>query len=818
MRVSWNWLQDFVDLQGLEPKDVADKLTLAGLEVEGVEYRGHNLQGVVVARVEAREQHPDADRLSVCTVFDGENRIQVVCGAKNVEAGVVVPLATVGTTMPGGLKIKKSKLRGVESHGMLCSADELGMSSDVDGLLLLDPTLEIGRDIADALQLRDVILDISLTPDRGDCLSVRGVAREIAVLLGRPLREAPLVPTDLVVASSGESVDSVLTVTVEATERCASYNAAVLRGVQVAPSPLWMQRRLESVGQRPINNIVDVTNYVNLEFGQPVHAFDLQKLQGNALVVRQAKEGETLETLDGKNLKLVADDLVIADAERPVALAGVMGGANSQVSDETTAIVLEVASFDGGGVRRSARRAHLHTESSHRFERGTDATAIPTVVARAVQLFAATQPDGVVTTQANGTASVVSKQWNSIQIPLTLRDLKRIIGIDYTVDEVHTALRGLGFGVEGTDTMIVDVPPRRPDVTRTIDLVEEVGRVIGYDRLPNELPRGAMGFQHTRRDDAPVVQDKQPVVPSEHLDAVEALRQALFSAGANEAVNWAIGDAGDMELLRGVPAANRLINPLSSDRSVMRTTLLAGLLRNVKWNLSRRADRVSLFEIAHVFPEEGASRAEGDNIAGVLVGRRDLGWHTSAQQVDVWDLTAQLTVAARALSRPVSFRPVDAVPAWLHPQAGAAVYCGEELLGYAGQLHPLIARTLDISAPVFAFELNMEAWLHQAPVTARDVRVPRTLVADRDLALVLDTSLSFHDVSSAIAGFSHPLVATVRLFDVYAGSNLPEGKRSLAFRVSYRHDSESLTDAQIDEAHQAFTNHLTEITGASRRG
>lgn len=817
MRVSWNWLQDFVDLQGLEPKDVAEKLTLAGLEVEGLEYRGHNLDGIIVGLVEAREQHPDADRLSVCTVFDGQERIQVVCGAKNVEVGVVVPLATVGATMPGGLAIKKSKLRGVASHGMLCSADEIGMTSDVDGLLLLDPSLVIGTPIADALQLRDVILDISLTPDRGDCLSVRGVAREIAVLLGRPLRDEPHVPRDLVVPASGDAIASVLTVRVDAPDRCASYNAALLRGVQVAPSPLWMQRRLEAVGQRPINNIVDVTNYVNLEFGQPVHAFDLDKLQGNSLIVRQAKEGETLTALDGKELTLVADDLVIADAERPVALAGVMGGANSQVTDSTTAIVLEVASFESGGVRRSARRAHLHTESSHRFERGTDATAIPEIVARAIQLFAATQPEGVATTQADATASVVSKTWNATKIPLSLRDLKRIIGIDYTVDEVHTALRGLGFGVEGSDAMTVEVPPRRPDVTRTIDLVEEVGRVIGYDRLPNELPRGAMGFQHVRRDDSPVVQIAQPVVSSENLDAVEALRQAMFTAGAFEAVNWAIGDAQEMELLRGAAAADRLMNPLSADRSVMRTTLLAGLLRNVKWNLSRRADRVALFEIAHVFPETGSTRVEGDSFAGVLVGRRDLGWHSNAQPVDVWDLTAQLTLAARALARPVSFRPAENPPAWLHPQAGAAVYAGDELLGYAGQLHPLIARTLDISAPVFAFEVCMYTWLRQAPKVPRDVRVPRTVVADRDLALVLDASTSFHAVGSAIAAFSHPLVSTVRLFDVYAGANLPEGKRSLAFRISYRHATDSLTDAQIDEAHQAFTNHLTGIAGAARR-
>lgn len=818
MRVSWNWLQDFVDLRGLEPRDVAERLTLAGLEVEGVEYRGSNLQGVVVARVDAVEAHPDADRLRVCQVFDGQDTIQVVCGAANVAAGIVVPLATIGTTMPGGMVIKKSKLRGQLSQGMLCSASELGMVDEVDGLLLLDASLPIGADIADTLQLRDVVLDISLTPDRGDCLSVRGVAREIAVLLGRELRDQPVVPLDFDVAKNGEAIASSVRVRVEAKERCPSFTAALIRNVKVAPSPVWMQRRLEAVGQRPINNIVDVTNYLNLEFGQPTHAYDLAKLNGGQIIVRQAKDGELLQILDGKELKLVADDLVIADAARAIGLAGVMGGLDASVSETTQDIVLEVAAFDASGVRRSARRYHQHTESSHRFERGTDATNISAVVARAIQLFAATQPEGVVSTQADDIDAVVSGSWVSKKIPLSLRELKRIIGIDYTVEEVHRALIGLGFGVEGADEMIVDVPPRRPDIERTIDLVEEVGRVIGYDRLPNALPLGGLGFLHERRDDAPVAQDRQPVVSTDDIDSLEALRQSFFTLGVFEAVNWGISDPVENELLRGRPARDRLRNPLSSNLSVMRTTLLSGLLRNLKWNLARRAERVALFEIAHVFPEQGTDRSEGENLAAVLTGKRDQGWHTTGQNVDVWDITALVIAAGRALSRPVSLRPATDAPPWLHPLAGAEIVVSGEIIGHVGQIHPEIARKLDISATVFAFEADAERWLSLAPVSVQEVRVPRTLSAERDLALTLDAQLSFHAVSEAIASFSHPLISDLRLFDVYRGANLPEGKRSLAFRVSYRHASESLTDAQIDEAHQAFTQHMIEITGAERRG
>lgn len=818
MRVSWNWLQDFVDLRGLDPHDVAETLTLAGLEVEGVEFRGQNLQGVVVARVEDVQPHPDADRLRVCRVSDGAQELQIVCGASNVVAGALVPLATIGTMMPSGLKIKKSKLRGELSEGMLCSASELGLEDEVDGLLILAPELPIGQDIADALQLKDIVLDISLTPDRGDCLSVRGVAREIAVLLGRPLRETPLIPVDFAVGLSGTKAKDSIRVEVQAPERCLSYSAAVIRNVEVAPSPIWMQRRLEAVGQRPLNNIVDVTNYINLEFGQPVHAFDLEKLAGAALVIRQANAGESMQTLDEKSMNLIEDDLVIADVQQPAALAGVMGGLNSSVGDNTTTVVLEVAAFEAGGVRRTARRYHQHTESSHRFERGTDATAIPAVVERAIQLFAATQPEGVVSTRDEGVVSVIHGSWAPKRIPLSMRELKRIIGVEYRIEEVHTALQGLGFGVEGDDEMIVEVPPRRPDIERTIDLVEEVGRVIGYERLPNELPKGALGFIHQRRSDAPVEQSSQPIVSTDDIDALDALREAMFTMGLFEAVNWGIGDPAENELLVGKGAQERLKNPLSSSLAVMRTTLLAGLLRNLKWNIARRAERVGLFEVAHVFPHVGGDRPEGENIAGVLFGKRDQGWHAANESVDIWDVTALVTRAGRVLRRPVELATATDAPPWVHPQAGAEIRVSGQKIGHVGQIHPEIAAKLDIKATVFAFEADLDRWLSVQPTAITEVRVPRTLSAERDLAVTMDASVVFETVAKAIDTFKHPLVADVRLFDVYSGPNLAEGKRSLAFRASYRHATESLTDAQIDEAHQALTEHLGEFTGAERRG
>lgn len=818
MLVSWNWLQDFVDLEGLTPQELAHTLTLAGLEIEGVEHRGENLQGIVVGRVETVEPHPDADRLRVCTVFDGKDTLQVVCGAANVTPGMMAPLATIGAVMPSGLKIKKSKLRGQSSEGMLCSASEIGCVDEVDGLMELDSNLEVGSDIADALQLRDVVLDIDLTPNRGDCLSIRGVAREVSVLLGRPMRQRTEIPMDLVVESSGERAEDLLRVRIDSHDRCGRYAAAIVRNVRVVKSPQWMRRRLEAVGQRPLNNIIDVTNYINIGYGQPTHAFDLEKLAGGEIVVRQAESGEKLTLLDGKELVLDSDDMVIADAKSPIALAGVMGGLDSSVDENTRHIVLEVANFDGTSVRRSAQRAHLHTDASHRFERGVDPTQVPEIVERAIQLFAAVQPEGTDVTRAEGVIDIVEREWPERRLTLNLKDLKRIIGVEYTAEETRNALEGLGFTVTGDEDMVVQVPVRRPDVERTIDLVEEVGRVIGYERLPNALPSGELGYIHRRREDAPVAQKSQPIVTNQILDDLQALRTTLYAQGAFEAVNWGISDESTNEILTGVQPPVRLKNPLSPQLSVMRSTLLAGLLSNVKYNLARRAERVALFEIGQVFDSSDEEQGESNMLAGVLTGERGKGWQTAGQTVDVWDMTAWIIAAGRALKRPVRLEPATDAPPWMHPKAGAAVVCEGQKLGFIGQIHPEIAQKLDMDAEVFAFEVSIADWVEVPPVTVTNVRLPRTVGADRDLAVVVDADLPFSHVADAIASFSHPLASGWRLFDVYRGENLPEGKQSLAFRASYQHETDALTDEQIDEAHQAFTEHLNQAVGAVRRG
>lgn len=818
MLVSWNWLQDFVELDGLTPQELADTLTLAGLEVEGIEIKGDNLNGVIVGRVDEVQPHPNADRLRVCQVFDGEKHLQIVCGAPNVKKGMLAPLATIGTTMPSGLKIKKSKLRGETSEGMLCSASEIGRTDTVDGLLELPNDAEVGEAIADALALRDVVIDISLTPNRGDCLSIRGIAREVAVLLDRPLRNTPPVPLDLIVQSTKERAQDVIEVQIEDGKRCGRYCAAVLRNVKVGPAPLWMRRRLEAVGQRPLNNIVDVTNYINIGYGQPTHAFDLDKLQGGKIVVRQAKAGETLTLLDDKVLTLTDDDLVIADAKNPVALAGVMGGLESSVTQESKNIVLEVAHFDPASVRRSARRAHLHTDASHRFERGVDPTDIHEIAERAIQLIAAVQPEKHDAQRADGLVDVIQDTWTPKVVNVSLADLRRIIGVEYTAQEARHALEGLGFDVEGEAQMRVTIPVRRPDIERTIDLVEEIGRVIGYDRLPLTLPYGQLGYVHRRREDAPITQTAQPIVNNQTIDDLQALRTTLYNYGAFEAVNWGISDPVTNELLTGTPPAVRLKNPLSANLAAMRSTLLAGLLQNVKHNLARRADRVALFEIGQIFDAQYEEKGETNTLAGVLTGARGKGWHTAGQNADVWDITAWILAISRALRRHITLRPTENPPPWMHPKTGAAIVANGQTLGHVGQIHPKIAQKLDIDASVYAFELRIAQWLKITPQNVTNVRVPRMVGADRDLAVIVDAELSFAQILEAIAAFEHPWFENVKLFDVYRGENLPKGKQSLAFRAAYRHPTEALTDEQIDQAHQALTNHLQQTVNAQRRG
>ena len=815
MRASWNWLAEWVDLSGLTADEVSRSLTTAGIEVEGMERLDRGLEKVVVARIVEANPHPGADKLRVCKVDDGSGTLrQVVCGAPNAAAGCVVPLALPGARIPNGLEVQPTSIRGEASHGMLCSAKELGLGDDHGGLMMLGEAFAIGSPFAAAVGLDDLVFELSVTPNRADCLSIVGLAKEISACMGRPL----LMPAnDALGVVIGEATSTFATVEVADAEGCSRYAAIVAHGVKVAPSPAWMQRRLQAVGQRPVSNLVDLTNYVLFEQGQPLHAFDLDALAGKKVIVRSAKAGELLETLDGTSRELAEGDLVICDAARPIALAGVMGGANTEISDKTTSVLIEVAHFDRMRVRRTAKRLKMRSEASYRFERGVDPHGIPTVVSRTIALLGASQQAcGAAPTVAANPIDLVARPIAHQVIAYPVAMTERVLGMAVPEERVRSIFASLGFSWEEQGAIwTVTVPPRRSDVERPIDLVEEIGRLVGFDALPATLPEGRPGEAPVRRSGAPVAQEEQPIQTRAQLALVEAVRDTSVRLGWSEAVNWGFGEPSQLTAVTGEHRFVTLSNPLSADQSVMRTTLLAGLLGNVAHNLARGSDRVALFELGARFPEDGAS--EPMTYAAVAAGERARGWASAGQRFDAHDLAGLVEAVGVAIGRPLLLRPLEAGPAWLHPAARAAVFFGSTLVGHVGRIHPATLDAFDITEAVFACEIDLALLASLSAPAVRFSRLSRTQDATRDVALLIDASVPFATLQDCVAGLESGLVESVRLFDVYAGDRLPEGKRSLALRVTYRSPESTLTDAEIEAAHAAVVARLTGELGATTR-
>lgn len=825
MRISLNWLSEYVDLPPPEepPQGGADaergfaasvdllahKLTAVGLEVEAIERTGAGLEGVVAARIVASEKHPNAEKLSVTRVDAGSGEpLQIVCGAKNYQVGDVVPLATVGTVLPGGGKIEKAKLRGVESSGMLCSAKDLGLAADSSGLLILDRNTAPGTPIAKALALDDVLLEVNVTPNRPDALSHIGIAREVAAALGTQVRlPAPRVE------ELGAAAEEAVKVRIEDPERCARYAARVIEGVKIGHAPTWLARRLESCGVRSISNVVDATNFVLLELGHPLHAFDLDKVGGREIVVRTARLGEKLVTLDGKERTLSPDDLLIADRDRGSALAGVMGGGDSEISAATSRVLLESAWFQPGGIRRTSRRHGLKTEASYRFERGAD----PGMVIPAVDRCAA-----LIAELAGGTVrrGIVDAHPREVQAPVVRLRWRRpaeILGLDVSREEARRVLAGLGFEERESDAEAASfqVPSWRADVSIEEDLVEEIVRTKGYDAIPETLPHGA---------------SDTPAEPPE-AQAIARIRAALEAAGLNEAVNFSFVAARDLEPLdAAVPTSDgsgralaiALKNPISADLAVMRTSLVPSLLRNAAHNRRQRVEDVRLYEIARAYrPNAEASdvpSSEPLQVAGVLFGRRSpLGWAVGSDALDFHDAKAAVAGVLDALGiSGALWRPPGG--RWLHPRISAAVARGGDgdILGEVGELHPRVAQAFELPRGVLAFELHVDALLRAARLVPQYRPIPRFPAVLRDLAVVVDDAVTAASVDALVR--EEPLVESVTPFDVYRGPPLPAGKKNLAFAISYRAGDRTLTDAEGDAAHGRIVKRLAEKLGAELRG
>ena len=825
MKVSLKWLAEYVDVPA-DVKEFCDRLDLTGTGVEGVEKTGAALDGVVVGHVETCEAHPDSDHMHVVTVNVGADEpVQIVCGAPNIAAGIKVPVATVGAVLPGDFKIKKSKLRGVASAGMCCSRRELGLGADHEGIWILPEDAPVGMPFADYAKLSDTVLDLEITPNRPDCLSVAGFAREVGAMYQRdwtnPLAEmvAKLAP-----AADGAPVDEAVSVTIDDPTRCPRYTARVIRGCKVGPSPDWMVERLAAIGQRSINNIVDVTNYILFLFGQPLHAFDLDKLK-NAdglahIVVRAAAEGERLTTLDGEDRALTPDMTVISTPERgAVALAGVMGGLDTEVTDGTVDILLEAATFEPGRTSRTSRNLGLFSESSMRYERGVDDHGIEERSAAAAALMVEVA-GGMVSAAARNGAGIVD-EWPA---PSTAPDLRfriprfcAMMGADIPRADIEDILRRLGCAVAddaagNADILAVTAPTFRPDLEREIDLYEEVLRLWGMDRIPATLP-GGPGRVGTRSQ-------------MEHvMDTVNAVMRA---SGLNETMTYSFAEPGDLERLRmsadGLGEPVELINPLNADQSVMRQSIIPGLLRSVAYNQSRGVKNVQLYETGVVFyAHEGKKQPkEKRKVAGVLAGAmRDAGWNDAPAAFDFFDAKGVVENLARELALPkLRFKALAADEApHLQPGRAAAVLSGGTELGWVGELHPLAVDAFEADAPVVAFELDVDA-LVKASRPARDyVDVPTFPAVSMDVAFVVDEAVTCEKIMQCMTSAGGKLLEDARLFDVYRDEErVGAGKKSMAFALTYRAPDRTLTSEEVDKAHERLVKKVAGATGAEVRG
>ncbi len=802
MKISDRWLREYVETD-LGPEAIADRLINAGIEVAEVRHLVPGLSGVVVGEVEAIERDlgrtPDGHHLKVCRVVTEDRKYSVVCGAPNVSAGVRAPLAVPGAALPGGRTIRVASIRGHRSEGMLCSEKELGIGEDVSGILLLPRDAPLGADLVAYLGLDDWILEVEITPNRPDCLSVVGVAREVAALTGAPFR-----PPAVAVKEGRTEAAALASVAVEAPDLCPRYAARVITGLRVGPSPPWLARRLQSVGLRPINNLVDVTNYVLWELGHPLHAFDHHALRGRRIVVRRARAGERIATLDGEDRTLTDSMLLIADAERGVGIAGIMGGANSEVTGETTTVLLESAYFHPGATRRTSRALGLSTEASYRFERGADIEGLRDALDRAAQLIAELG-GGVV---AKGVLDFYPSPRPRPRIPLRLSRIQRLVGTCPPRAQVVRIFQGLGFTVDGREELLeVEVPSFRRDVVMEDDLVEEVIRVWGYERIPSTLPSGALTL--TRRPPA--------------LRQVAVVRHALVGAGLSEVVTMSFVDPDRLRLMGWDPASPELLNlrnPLSRERSVLRPTLAVGLLETVAGNIHRQISDVRCFEVGRVFRSGGAGGLgqEELRVALALTGLRSpRSWFGGRERTDLYDAKGilELLLAAHGLDE-VLVRPF-ALPLLEEGRAGEVVVSGEAL-GFFGEVALPVREAFDVAGPLFYADLWLDR-LRALPLPPLAYRaLPRFPAVQRDLAVVVSAELSAAEVSRAILEGADPILKRATLFDVYSGDQIGAGRKSLAYTLLYQADDRTLTDEEVQSLHERILARLRQRFAAEVRG
>ncbi|ADL08151.1 phenylalanine--tRNA ligase subunit beta [Thermosediminibacter oceani] len=786
MKVSLKWMREYVNYDG-RPEELARRLTMSGSNAESIEYPGRDIKSVVVGEIIKIGKHPDSDKLLVTKVNVGHRVLQIVTGARNIKEGDRVAVALPGAVIEGGIEIKVQSIKGLESQGMLCSAKELGLDDsglpeDVkNGLLILPEDAPVGNDIKDYIGLEDVVIDFEITPNRPDCLSIVGMAREAAATFNIPLNPLSINLKE----ESVEKVPDIVNVTVEAGDLCKRYIARIIKDVKIKPSPLWMQRRLQVCGIRPINNIVDITNYVMLELGQPLHAFDYDKLAGCSIIVRRGKKGETITTLDGKLREICEDTLVIADKKGPVALAGIMGGAETEVTSETRTVLLESANFWGPNIRRTSRKMGLRTEASQRFEKGLDPNLAAVAAERACELIERLGAGRVL----KGCVDVYPEPVLPRKLPLRVDRINALLGTEISRHQMIDILERLGIkSLEESDQTFVVIPTFRADITQEADLAEEIARIYGYDNLPSTLPGSIATCGKLNRNQK----------------LTNEIKQTLMGCGFSEIYTYSFISPSAFDALRApedheVRRAVKIINPLGEEHSIMRTTLLPGILEVIKLNLNQKRESIRIFELGTVYIPRQIPLKE------LPVEKKKLGVAICDENLDFYYLKGVIeTLLLKLKIRGAVFYPGEHFS--LHPGRTATISIDGEIAGFIGEVHPDVMENYGMEDKrAYVAELDLDLLLDRSQTEVKFKPLPRFPAADRDVAIVVEEGVTAGSIMEAIKEAGGEVLENVELFDVYRGNQIPEGYKSLAFSLTYRAKDRTLTDEEINRLHGNIT-------------
>jgi phenylalanyl-tRNA synthetase beta chain len=794
MKISLNWLKSYVPIQ-MDVDALADALTMAGLEVEALVDRYEYLKNVVVGRVIGITSHPNSDKLRCCVVDSGKAHVAVVCGAPNVQIDCLTALALPGTQLPDGPLIEAGVIRGAGSEGMLCSEGELGLGPDHSGIMILDASLMVGDSLATALSLSDWVLEIGLTPNRSDCLSLIGIAREVAAIQGNSLSY----PVIKLPQGKGD-IHQMTSVSILAPGHCPRYAARILTGAGVQPSPFWLQDRLISVGIRPVNNVVDITNFVMMETGQPLHAFDFDRLAGQRIVVRTAAAGESFITIDHKSRTLTADMLMICDGEKPVAVAGVMGGCNSEIEADTQSILIESACFEPAGIRKTAKYFGLNTDASHRFERGVDPEGAVFAVDRAAALMVDIC-GGILVEGLIDERPIIQKRQPLV---FSADAANRLLGTQIDSADMDRMLESVGFTVEpmNPDQRKVTPPSFRVDVSRPVDLVEEIARISGYDRIPTTFPVISAGSTRSTPSQSPR----------------EQILRLMTGLGFSETITYSFVHPSSCNYLRLEPGDLRMralgvLNPLSEDQAIMRTSLIPGMLETVHRNFSMQSRNLKLFEAGNVFISNGqdALPDEIEMLCGLWTGaRQEVSWHMPDTACDFYDIkgVVESLLAALHIHHARFSRDTAQSCSYLKPGYASGIQCNGQVVGHIGQMHSETLEYFNIKQAIYVFELDIRKLFAAVPNFQQAAAIPRYPAVARDITLILPKALESGQIIEMVQAMRDPIVERILLFDVFEGGHLPSDKKSLSFRLIYRSAAGTLEDEAVNTHHRGISDKL----------